>query len=50
MLGEFNTCEKTVGAQVRLESLVRGDVLYKKRLSEKSEITVDIPKESAIKS
>lgn len=43
--GIFNTGQTAPGAQVRLESLVSGELLYKKRLPEESELTIEIPKE-----
>ncbi|MFY4742943.1 hypothetical protein ACOTVT_05550 [Aliarcobacter butzleri] len=45
VIGEFSTGEKAAGAQVRLESLVSGEVLFKQRLPVESELTIDIPKE-----
>jgi hypothetical protein len=43
--GVFNTGQNAAGAQVRLESLMDGKILYKKRLPDDSELTLDIPKE-----
>ncbi len=43
--GVFSTGESATGAQIRLESLVTGKVLYKKRLPSESELTIEIPKE-----
>ncbi|XOB62750.1 hypothetical protein ACMC56_02820 [Campylobacterota bacterium DY0563] len=43
--GEFSTGEFAVGAMVRLESLLSGEVLYKKRLPDSSELIIEIPKE-----
>lgn len=43
--GVFNTGETAVGALIRLEALNTGEVLYKKRLPDESELTIDIPKE-----
>lgn len=43
--GVFNTGEAASGAQVRLEALNSGTVLYKKRLPDESELTIKIPKE-----
>lgn len=43
--GEFTTGELAIGALVRLESLATGEVLYKKRLPDSSELIIDIPKE-----
>ena len=43
--GVFNTGEMAVGALIRLEALNTGNVLYKKRLPDESELTIDIPKE-----
>lgn len=44
--GVFSTGETAPGAQIRLESLSSGEILYKKRLPEESELIIDIPKES----
>ena len=44
--GVFNTGEVATGAQVRLESLANGIVLYKERLPEESELTITIPSEN----
>ena len=43
--GIFNTGQTAPGAQVRLESLVTGKLLYKKRLPDESELTIKIPNE-----
>lgn len=43
--GEFSTGQLAVGAMVRLESLVSGEILYKKRLPDSSELIIEIPKE-----
>lgn len=43
--GVFNTGQLAPGAEVRIESLVTGKVLFKKRLPDESELTIDIPKE-----
>lgn len=43
--GVFNTGQLAAGAQVRLEALASGEVLYKKRLPDEGEITIKIPKE-----
>ena len=45
VVGAFSTGEKTVGALVKLESLVSGEVLYQQRLPQESELTINIPKE-----
>ncbi len=45
VVGAFSTGEKTVGALVKLESLISGEVLYQKRLPDESELTIEIPKE-----
>ncbi|RXK10306.1 hypothetical protein CRV05_07770 [Halarcobacter bivalviorum] len=45
VVGAFSTGEKTVGALVKLESLITGEVLYQKRLPKESELTIEIPKE-----
>lgn len=45
VMGEFSTGELAFGAMVRLESLVSGDVLFKERLPQISELTIEIPKE-----
>lgn len=45
VVGEFSTGELAVGALVRLEALNSGEILYKKRLPDSSELTFDIPKE-----
>lgn len=44
--GVFNTGETATGAQVRLESLQSGELLYKKRLPDDSELTIKIPDEA----
>lgn len=43
--GLFDTEELTPEAQVRLEALNTGEVLYKKRLPQTSKLTIKIPKE-----
>lgn len=43
--GVFNTGQLAPGAEVRVESLVTGKILFKKRLPAESEVTIDIPKE-----
>lgn len=43
--GSFSTGEGAVGAQIRLESLITEKILYKKRLPNESELTINIPKE-----
>ena len=43
--GIFNTGQLAPGAEIRIESLISGELLYKKRLPDESELTVDIPKE-----
>lgn len=43
--GEFSTGEDAAGALIRLESLISGEVLYKERLPNESELTITIPKE-----
>lgn len=43
--GVFNTGELAVGALIRLESLSTGEVIYKKRLPDESELTIEVPKE-----
>ena len=45
VVGEFSTGEDAAGAMIRLESLVNGEVLYKERLPQESELTISIPKE-----
>jgi len=42
--GVFNTGQLAPGAEIRMESLVTGEVLYKKRLPDESELTINIPK------
>lgn len=44
--GIFNTGELATGAQIRLESLHNGMLLYKNRLPDESELTIQIPKEA----
>lgn len=44
--GVFSSGQTAHGAQIRLESLVSGEILYKKRLPEESELIIEIPKES----
>ena len=43
--GAFSTGQAAVGAMIRLEALNTGNTLYKSRLPELSEVTIDIPKE-----
>lgn len=43
--GVFNTGQLAPGAEVRVESLVTGKILFKKRLPDESELIIDIPKE-----
>ena len=43
--GRFNTGQTAEGALIRLESLVTGEVLFKQRLPQESELTVTIPDE-----
>jgi len=43
--GIFSTGETAVGAQIRVEALSTGEILYKKRLPDESEVTINIPKE-----
>lgn len=43
--GLYSSGKKTIGALIKVESLVTGEVLYKQRLPQESEITLDIPKE-----
>jgi len=43
--GMYSSGKKTIGAMIKIESLVSGKVLFKQRLPEQSEITLDIPKE-----
>ena len=43
--GMYSTGKKTIGALIKVESLVSGKVLLKQRFPEESEITIDIPKE-----
>lgn len=45
VVGEFSTGEDAAGAMIRLESLVNAEVLYKQRLPQESELTINIPKE-----
>lgn len=45
VIGEFSNGQKAAGAMIRLESLATGEILFKKRLPDESEITIDIPKE-----
>lgn len=41
----FSTGEPALGAQIRLESIIDGKVIYKERFSNKSELTIGIPKQ-----
>lgn len=43
--GEYSTGEKTIGAQVRLESLLTGAILFKKRIPVDDELIIKIPTE-----
>jgi len=43
--GIFNTGELAPGAEIRIESLLTGEVLYKARLPDESELIINIPKE-----
>jgi hypothetical protein len=43
--GKYDTGASAAGALVRLEALNRGDILFKKRLTVESELTVKIPDE-----
>lgn len=43
--GVFNTGELAIGAQINLESINTGNVLYKKRLPNEGKLIIDIPKE-----
>jgi hypothetical protein len=43
--GIFSTGEPASGAQILLESLIDGKILYKKRLPVEGELTIVIPKE-----
>lgn len=43
--GIFNTGEAATGAQIRVEALGSGELLYKKRLPDESELTIEIPVE-----
>ncbi|RXJ60356.1 hypothetical protein CRV04_04775 [Candidatus Marinarcus aquaticus] len=45
VMGQFSTGENAQGALVRLESLITGEILFKQRLPQESEITIEIPKE-----
>lgn len=45
VVGEFSTGEDAAGALIRLESLLSGEILYKERLPQESELTITIPKE-----
>lgn len=45
VVGEFSTGEDAAGAMIRLESLVNAEILYKQRLPQESELTINIPKE-----
>ncbi|AXX91411.1 hypothetical protein CPU12_02995 [Malaciobacter molluscorum LMG 25693] len=42
---QFDTKQKASEAMLRLESLISGQILYKKRLPYESQLTIDIPKE-----
>ena len=43
--GTFSTGEAATGAQIRLEALSSGEILYKKRLPDESEVVINIPNE-----
>jgi len=43
--GLYSSGKKTVGAMIKIESLISGQVLLKQRLPDSSEITIPIPKE-----
>lgn len=43
--GEFSTGEDAAGAMIRLESLISGNILFKQRLPQESELIINIPKE-----
>ncbi len=45
IVGVFNTGQGAAGAQVRIEALNTAQILYKKRLPQESELTIDIPNE-----
>lgn len=45
IIGGFNTGQNAVGALVKVESLVSGEILLSKRLPDESEITFKIPTE-----
>lgn len=43
--GSFSSGEPAIGALIKLKSQVSGRVLYKKRLPNENELTIEIPKE-----
>ena len=43
--GIFNTGESAAGALIQLTSISSEEIIYEKRLSEESELTIEIPKE-----
>ncbi len=43
IVGGFNTGESAAGALIKLEALSSGEILFQQRLSDSSELTVDIP-------
>ena len=43
--GVFSTGQGASGAMIRIEALNTAEILYKKRLPEESELTIDIPNE-----
>lgn len=43
--GLYSTGQKTMGAMIRLESLVSGEILFKQRFPQESELTISIPSE-----
>lgn len=46
IVGGYDTGDKAAGAMVRFESLINGEILYKKRLPYSSELTATIPKQA----
>lgn len=44
--GAFSTGARAEGAEVRIESLISGEILYKKRLPQESSLIISIPKEA----
>lgn len=45
VVGEFSTGEDAAGALIKIESLVSGEILFKERLPQSSELVIAIPKE-----